>query len=123
YESQCRSIEQLLPQAIKQAEAGPVAAKYLTPLTAGIDALLALLKGNMSDIDANAYIKAKRYLNELAESIKVLEDPNVANYITGRWSAKGQSVGELVYNMTSEGLRFGPAAAGDQEAYTALHRA
>jgi hypothetical protein len=32
-------------------------------------------------------------------------------------------VGELVQQMTREGLRFAPAVSGDEPYYTSLHRA
>ena len=36
---------------------------------------------------------------------------------------EGNTVAELVANMTGQGLRFAPAASGDEPSYTALHRA
>src|SRR5262249_20200204 len=123
YEAECKKIERLLPEAVKQGGYGPVPAKTVTELKAAINALLAKLKANIAQIDSVNYIRAKRYLNELADSIKVLQSPNAAKYVSGQWSAHGDTVAQLVSNMARQGLRFGPATAGDQEAYTALHRA
>ena len=63
-----------------------------------------------------------RYLRELNQSMKVLQDPNVSNYFTGKYQATGNTVAELVQNMVGRGLTFAPAAPGDEPYYTAaLH--
>ena len=41
--------------------------------------------------------------------------PNVRSWLA--------TVAELVHNLSSQGLRFAPAASGDESSYTALHRA
>jgi hypothetical protein len=53
--------------------------------------------------------------------VKVLPEQGAANYLTGRWQARGNTVGELVAEMTRNGLRFAPATAGGENAYTALY--
>ncbi len=123
YQAECKQIDDLLVRAVKQGEAGSISASVVNGINTTIDTLSAQLKSNIGNIDTNEYIRAKRYLNELADSAKTLQNPNAANYLSGRWSAKGNTVGELVYNLTNQGLRFGPATAGDQEAYTSLHSA
>jgi hypothetical protein len=123
FAKECKKIEQLLPEAVKQGQYGPVPAKLLSDLTKTIDLAASKLKGKITEIDANDYIVGKRYLNELNDSLKVLKDPNAAKYVSGQWSANARTVGELIFNMTKQGLRFAPATRGDQEAYTMLHRA
>jgi hypothetical protein len=51
-----------------------------------------------------------------------LEKPHAGNYFTGKFSARGKTVGELIQNMSRQGLRFAPAVAGDEGAYENLHR-
>ncbi len=75
------------------------------------------------DMTPTQIVQSTRYLHELKDSLKVLQDPNVANYFNNKWQARGSTVAELVANMTSQGLRFAPAAAGDEPSYTSLHRA
>src|SRR5262249_58824485 len=65
---------------------------------------------------------ARRYMNELHDTIKTLEDPNVSKYVGGAWSAKGNNVAELVYNMTSQGLKFAAVTEGDDSYYRALYQ-
>ena len=41
----------------------------------------------------------------------------------GGYAAKGPTVGDLVAQMTSEGLHFAPATQEDQPSYTVLYQA
>ncbi|HEV3263467.1 MAG TPA: hypothetical protein VG013_41915, partial [Gemmataceae bacterium] len=47
---------------------------------------------------------------------------NISNYVTGKWSAQGRTVGELCWNLTRSGLQFAPANRGDEPYYTSLYR-
>jgi hypothetical protein len=123
FQSQCRRIDQLAPTILQQAQSGTVDAKTLRDLNEAQEALVRQLKGNVANMSANDYIEAKRYLNDLEVDLRALRDPNIANFVTHRWSAQAGNVAELVLGMTSQGLQFAPAAVADQPAYTALHHA
>jgi hypothetical protein len=83
----------------------------------------ALLR-EISEMAPPDYIESKRFLNNLSEAVKALSDPNIQNYLTGKYAAKGRNVAELVDNMTKvQGLQFAPASPGDEAAYRALYRA
>ena len=101
----------------------PVDAKTLRELGDAQTRLSRQLKDNVANMSVNDYIEAKRFLNDLDADLKALRDPNIANYATRRWSARGRDVAELVVNLTSQGLFFAPAAVADQPAYTSLHNA
>ncbi len=119
-----RRIDQNLAEAVKQAKFNnPVEAGMITDLQAALKNLNDRLVQDVSDLSPSQYIEAKRYLNQLGESVRALSDPQAANYFTGKWAAKGKNVGELVKNMTDLGLRFAPAAPGDEAAYRALYHA
>jgi hypothetical protein len=47
----------------------------------------------------------------------------VSNHFDGYWAPQARSVAELVQFMAEKGLRFAPAAPGDEPAYTALYHA
>jgi hypothetical protein len=123
YKTERQRLDQLASQAFQQAETGSVDAGTIEDMSAAVDKLYAALKRNISSVTANDYIKAKRYLNDLDKSIKMLDDPNISNYVTRKWAAKGDTVAELTTNMIRQGLRFAPAVAGDEAAYVALHNA
>jgi hypothetical protein len=88
-----------------------------------VDQLHKLLARNVNELSANDYIEAKRFLNNLDDAIRALQDPNVGNYFNKTYSVVGTSVEALVDNMLKKGLRFAPAVAGDEPAYQALHNA
>jgi hypothetical protein len=123
YASLRKRTDELAAAAVKQAASGRVAFDTIQGLMTTQKKLQAALKANIVQLSPNDYIQAKRFLNDLDEATKVLKSPNVANLVTGKWSAQGQTVAELVQNMTSQGLRFAPAVVGQEAAYTTLHRA
>lgn len=122
YEASRSKLDELLPQAVQAPASGSVDGKTIRELTTEVNRLRGKLKANVANIPSTECVQAKRYLNDLEASIKVLRDPNVANYVTGRWAARGRNVPELVRSMTDLGLRFASAVAGDETAYTTLHR-
>jgi hypothetical protein len=81
------------------------------------------LTKNVGDLSPTQFIEAKRYLNHLEDAIKALQDPNVGNFFTQKWSAKGKTVAELIKHMSDQGLRFAPAAPGDEPSYRGLYQA
>jgi len=81
-----------------------------------------LLAAGVSDMSPSQYIESRRFLNQLGESIRALEDPKAANYFSS-WTPKGKNVAELVSHMLKEGLKFAPATGGDEAAYRSLYQA
>jgi hypothetical protein len=74
------------------------------------------------ELSPSQYIEAKRYLRQLDQAIKALNDPKASNYFDD-WKAKGRTVSELVDHMMKNGLSFAPATSGDEAAYSALYQA
>lgn len=123
YEAGRKSLDELAPQAFKQVLANNLNPDTLQAMTDAVAALDAQIDQDVSTLTPNDFIKAKRYLNELKGSLKTIQDPNAVNYATRKWSAKGNSVAEMVADMSRQGLKFAPATQGDEAAYTALYRA
>jgi hypothetical protein len=118
-----QQIDQLAPQAVQQAQTGSVDADTLNAMTNAATMLREQLRQNVSTIASNQYIEALRYLRQLGDAIRALQDPKVSNFVNGKWQARGNTVAELVANMSQDGLRFAPAVAGQQAAYVAVYRA
>jgi hypothetical protein len=116
-------IEAMTRQAVDQASTGNIDADLLDKLNEAVGNMDDHVKNMAQDMTPTQYVQGTRYLHELKDSLKVLQDPNVANYFNNKWKAHGNTVAELVSNMTHQGLRFAPAASGDEPTYTALHRA
>ena len=68
-------------------------------------------------------IAVRKFLNQLDAAVKTLKTPGAAGFVNPKWATEGTNVEDLVKHMTKHKLLFGAAAAGNEEAYLALHRA
>jgi hypothetical protein len=124
-----QNLEQLVTRAVKKAAAGDMDAKAIEEMAQRVNGLHDKLKGLLraaaeGDTWTPAiYTEAKSFLFQFADAIKVLRQPDAAQYVTGKYAAQGKTVGELIKYMTDNGLRFAAATPGTEAAYTALHRA
>ncbi len=116
-------LDGLMAAAVSQAEKGAVDANILKGLATSGDDLRQLLRDNGANLASGLYLDAKRFLNDLDEALRVLRQPDAARFLNGYYAARGETVQELVQNMTNQGLWFAPAVAGDEPAYAALQRA
>lgn len=63
-----------------------------------------------------------RFFARLESAAKFVKDPNAAGVAGAKWSQFGATVADLSKHLTKYKLRFGPPAAGDEDAYHSLHR-
>jgi hypothetical protein len=118
-----QQVAELLPRAVSQAVNGLVDPPVLVALHRAVAKLDTRLAQEAGRLPPNAYIQARRYLNDLFDGLRALGQPDAGQYLTARRAARGRTVPELVEHMTQEGLEFAPAVVGDEAAYVALHRA
>jgi hypothetical protein len=117
-----KALNNLLPEAVQQVKFNnPVRGGVLNDIRTQIQSMNDSLVKNINDLTPGQYIEAKRYLNQLNDAYKALQDPNAPNYFNQKWSARGKTVAELIKNMTDAGLKFAPASPGDETAYRALY--
>jgi hypothetical protein len=95
----------------------------LKALRADLKELRERLDASVHALSPDESIQAARYLKLVGNTVTALEDPNVFNHFNGNWTARGENVSELVNFMAEKGLRFAPAAPGDEPAYLALYHA
>ena len=76
--------------------------------------------GDERDWSPGQYVAARRSLNELKESLPILERPDAAYYLN---PLKGNTVAEVMDHMKSNGVKFAAATIGDERFYTALYYA
>lgn len=88
-------------------------------ILASIREKLYLLRFKVSSQD---YIDGLTYLSQLNDTVATLSKPGAKNYLDGTYSAKGDSVRELLDYMTGKGLRFAKASTGYEPYYTALYQ-
>jgi hypothetical protein len=117
-----KRIDELLPKAVKEAHSGPVGVEVLDDLNAALKQLERALDARVADLTPSESIQGSRYVRELKDSLRVLQQSDVARYFRTEWTPQGSTVAELVRQMTREGLRFAPAVSGDESYYTSLHR-
>jgi hypothetical protein len=118
-----KALSRNLANVVQQAKFGnPVDTATLKDTQADLRRLNETLSRMVGDMAPSQYIEAKRYLSHLEDAVKALQDPNVSNYFTQKWTAKGKTVSELIKNMSDQGLRFAPATPGDEFAYRVLQQ-
>jgi hypothetical protein len=123
FDTERTRLDQLLPQAVQAARSGQVPFKLVTDVLNAQKDLERSLDAHVADLTPSEFTEASRYVRELKDSTRVLRQSDVAKYFRPAWSPKGATVGELVTQMTREGLKFAPAVSGDEPYYTSLHRA
>jgi hypothetical protein len=112
-----------IPRAVTDLKGNhPVESALLKDINSDFKALNEELSASAGDLSPSHYIEAKRYLNQLAQAVRALADPNAVKYFNNTWNAKGKNAAELVANMTRDGLVFAPAAPGDEAAYSSLYQ-
>lgn len=88
-----------------------------------LEALHQKLSEAVADVPADRHIEARRFLNQVGDAVKALQQPDAAGYFDGRYEFRGKSAAELVKFMTERGLWFAPATPGAEPAYAAVHQA
>jgi hypothetical protein len=123
YETDRGLLDTLTPVAIRQAVNGRVDAGTLRDLAAARDRLQDRLLSHIRDLPSSQYIEARRYLHDFEDALGVFRQSEAGGYFTAKYTARGETVPELVRFMLTKGLRFAPAVSGDEGAYVALHAA
>jgi hypothetical protein len=130
FESPREQIDHLVEQAIKEASTGQsIDADVLLSINKGItalgDALVAYARDSQGDgsWSMTMYLDAKTFLDQFDDAVKVLQQPDAANYLNGKYAVRGKDIGEVVKWMTDNGLQFAPVTTGGEAAYKALYSA
>jgi hypothetical protein len=120
-----KKLDPLFPKLVASAAKGDLDADLYFKVNKGVTALQDELtqKFRKEQIDGGLYLEGKRFMESLDSSMKMLRSPTASKFLTGAYRAEGRTVPELVYNMTSKGLRFAPATPGDNAPYFGLQSA
>jgi hypothetical protein len=122
FEAPRELIASLMTPAISQAVNGQGDSSKVAEMTAAVKQIRLQLKTKIAQIPDPEYIRAKHFLDRLDDGLTILRKPDAGAYFSGKYSAHGRTVAELVQDMTRKGLRFAPAG-DDPAAYQALHQA
>ncbi|MHB1422763.1 MAG: hypothetical protein ACYC3I_06115 [Gemmataceae bacterium] len=119
------SINSLMRTAFNSVNSGnnPDAAT-LNDLQTQYKKMREALTNNVDRLKPDEYFEAGRYLEEVKQNIKGLQDPNIGHQFNEDWKpTKARNVAELVRHMREKGLQFAPASEDDQPAYMSLYHA
>jgi hypothetical protein len=94
----------------------------LQDLQAAYEALREKSKANTAKFDLNQDIEINRYLGEINNTLKALNDEN-AHKLLGELQLKSKNVADAVKFMRDNGLQFAPASEQDLAAYMAMYNA
>ena len=122
FQDSVTKISVLANQAVEEIKAaGRVSGATFNSLNSSVGALTNAVASNQT-LSPSDWIESKSFLNNLSASVQSLRNPDVAQYFNGGYSPKAKTVDELVAEMTAKGLRFAPAAQGDQPSYNAMQQ-
>jgi hypothetical protein len=118
-----KKMQELVDRALKQVLSDELTPQTVRDLRDTLARMERTVANNGATIPMGQLIEAQRYLDELRSAVRALQTNNAGNYLTGKWTAQGNTVGELVNYLTQQGLLFAPAVRGDEPAYRYLHEA
>jgi hypothetical protein len=124
-----RAVVKLLPKAVSQLSGGSVDAGTVDGLDRAVSALNKRLKevakerGDHASWSPAEYIAAKEFLQRMEKAVNLLDQPNAAEVLVLARDLQADTAAELVAYMSTHGLRFAPAAPGDERAYVTTYRA
>jgi hypothetical protein len=113
-------VESLSADVVRQAGSGDVDYGTIKAIQGTAVVMIDDLKDHIDDFTPSDYMKAKRFLNDLAKGARGLGDPNGIAALKNQSKAQAATVDQLVAMMTKQGLRFAPCKDGDEAAYTSL---
>lgn len=123
FEDERKKLDGFMTQAVKEARSGQVSRDVLNNIRSSVKQLERALDAQVAELTPSDFIEGSRYVRELKDAAKVLQQSDVSRYFRTEWTPQGSTVGDLIRQMTQQGLRFAPAVSGDQSYYTTLHRA
>jgi len=120
-----KRLGEQLATSIEQVKLGNrIEAGRIKDMRAELDRMTDTLDRSVADMSPTKYIEAMRYLNQLGDALKALEDRKVTDLVSSAWVGKVKNVAELVKYLGDSGLEFSSAiSGGDEAAYRALHAA
>lgn len=128
FEARRKRIDDLIAIALKQGARDDIDPDVLQELfelvRAFQDELVARIRTlPTSQWSMDMYLSAKRDLEQLDKAARLLRKSDAVHYLTGKYAAKGKTIGELVEHMRDSGLQFAPATEGGESAYRVLYNA
>ena len=122
FDTERNQLNKQIQQAVDQAHSGEVDVNLLDNIDKSLKDLQRHIDAQVEVLSPSQFIQASRYTRELKSGYQVLQQSDVAKFFKSNRTPQGPTVGDLIKQMTKEGLRFGPATSGDESSYTVMHR-
>lgn len=122
FQASRQQIDSLMSKAVEEANRDSITFETVTDLSNAQQSMYNTLLRKVKTMSLSDYIPSKKYLQELDDGIQALKAPGANNYFNGKWAAEGDTVEQLVRNMSQKGLTFAPSTRGSETAYQALYQ-
>jgi len=123
FKEEREQVNSLAREAVNQASFnGQVDSGTIRELVNETEQLRKQFRRTGRDLPPWMYIEASSFLNNLNDATRALQQPDVGNFISGKYAIKAKTIPELVKFMNDNGLQFAPAVPGDEPAYMALQQ-
>jgi hypothetical protein len=116
------AIDTLLPMAVDVVKQGGRKNEPLLKVFDAIRAMKTVLQNEIDNMTPDDYIRGNRFLTQVSKTVQGLQTPGVGNFFNGTWEVSGSTVDQLIASLSQKGLKFAPAADGDEAAYTVLYQ-
>jgi|GEM_PF-284841 len=117
------TIEKVAPEAVSQAASGNIDGDTYNNFMTSIQKFEETLRDQVEDMRPSDYVLSKRYLTDLEDAAKAIAEPsNAVLFLNPGNNPKVNSVGALVGQMTTGGMKFGPANSADVAAYRSFYQ-
>src|SRR5439155_9846239 len=121
-----KALDDLLKSATADAAAGGkvtnATMSKINKATADIEAELTQ-KFRKSEIDGGDFLDGKHFLERVRDATVALKQPTTAKILSGQMGPRGDTVDQVVYSMTANGLTFARCQPGHENAYVAMQTA
>jgi len=117
------TIEKMAPEAVSQAASGNIDGDTYNAFMTSIQKFEDALKEQVEDMRPTDYVLSKRYLSDLEDAAKAISEPsNSVLFLNPANNPNVNSVGGLIAQMTTTGMKFGPANSADVSAYRSFYQ-
>ena len=120
-----KKVAKEIPTIVEQAKKGDIDPDLYRDILTNLDTIWEETRKKLhkDQIEGSEFIEVKHFIEPLQSAVKALRQPTSKRYLDGTYTAKGDTVPELVNYMTKNGLSFAPCNPGDEAVYLAMHDA
>lgn len=116
------SVQREVNALAKARGAGQPVGDLTTRSRRALASLKDTLYQNRFKVSFRDYADALEFLSKMENAVEALAKPASKNFLDGTYSAKGNTIAELVDYMVAKGLQFAMATKGDEPYYSQIYQ-